>query len=143
MKKLKSQDEADYSLVLHMMGIYPNDVPTDSRYTILEHIDVCSGVLLKTPESIIDFIERYLARFPELTGTSRKRVLVDKRRYLMYVLKKKTELSLSEIGDIFGNRDHSTVLWNIKKHKLFTEINDDIYRYNTKEIHSLFKQLIL
>lgn len=138
----KSEGQEDYSLVLHMMGIYPNDVPIDSRYTILEHIDLCSGVLLKTPDSVIDFIERYASRFPELKGTSRKRVLVDKRRYLMYVLKKKTELSLSEIGDIFGNRDHSTVLWNIKKHKLFTEMNDSIYRYNTKEIHSLFKLIL-
>ncbi len=33
----------------------------------------------------------------------------------MYIIRKTTSLSFPEIGDLFGGRDHSTVIHSIKK----------------------------
>ena len=33
----------------------------------------------------------------------------------MYIMRKKTSLSLPEIGQLFGGRDHSTVIYSINK----------------------------
>lgn len=46
----------------------------------------------------------------DLCGTSRSRVLVNARQIAMYLCRELTELSLPKIGQIFGGRDHTTVM---------------------------------
>lgn len=75
----------------------------------------------------------------ELISTNRKRKLVRARFICMYVMKKKLQLSLKKIGWLF-NRDHTTVMWAIKK------IDDDLsvpaYRQETNElINAVIKYL--
>lgn len=48
-----------------------------------------------------------------LKSPSRKKYVVRARNIIMYVLKKKSELSLAKIGAIF-NRDHTTVIYAIR-----------------------------
>ena len=45
-----------------------------------------------------------------MTGNSRKRTLARPRQLGMYFAKKHSNVSLSQIGRDFGNRDHTTVL---------------------------------
>jgi chromosomal replication initiator protein len=46
----------------------------------------------------------------DLCGTSRSRVLTTARHIAMYLCRELTDLSLPKIGQLFGNRDHTTVL---------------------------------
>lgn len=49
----------------------------------------------------------------DLTGLSRKRPIVIGRQIANHLIKKYTKLSLTAIGNIFGGRDHSTVIYSI------------------------------
>jgi chromosomal replication initiator protein len=46
----------------------------------------------------------------DLCGSSRSRVLVTARQIAMYLCRELTELSLPKIGQMFGGRDHTTVI---------------------------------
>jgi chromosomal replication initiator protein len=51
----------------------------------------------------------------EVTGASRKQPLVMCRQVAMYLCRELTPLSLPKIGDLFGGRDHTTVMHAIEK----------------------------
>ncbi len=51
----------------------------------------------------------------ELTGKSRTQTVSLPRQIAMFLLREHTECSLEDIGRIFGNRDHTTVLYAVNK----------------------------
>jgi len=51
----------------------------------------------------------------DLVSKSRSRPLTQARHIAMYLTRECTGLSLVKIGEIYGGRDHSTVLHGIKK----------------------------
>jgi chromosomal replication initiation ATPase DnaA len=55
----------------------------------------------------------------EIKSSSRDRKFLEPRYMIMYFIKTNTRLTLKEIGVIFGNRDHSTVINAIDKHNQF------------------------
>jgi hypothetical protein len=63
----------------------------------------------------VDHIQSVIAEYffltvRELKQTSRKPSIELPRQIAMYLIRKKTQLGLKEIGKHFGNRDHTTVL---------------------------------
>jgi len=62
-------------------------------------------------ERCIDFGVSY----DEVVGPSRYKRLVWPRQVIMFELKERFDLSLPEIGRMFGGRDHSTCLHAIRK----------------------------
>ena len=50
-----------------------------------------------------------------LTAKTRTRTVTEARHVAMYVTRKLLELPLTEIGRLYGGRDHSTVLYSIRK----------------------------
>jgi chromosomal replication initiator protein len=62
----------------------------------------------------------------EIEGKQRDRRIVVPRQIAMYMLRESTELSLSEIGGLFGGRDHSTVLHSCEKIGAEAEHNPSI-----------------
>jgi len=67
-------------------------------------------------EIILDAVAAYHHIPSELlAGKSRVRSLVLARYIAMYLIRKNTELSLSEIGDLFNGRDHSSVIHGVRK----------------------------
>jgi chromosomal replication initiator protein len=46
----------------------------------------------------------------DLCGSSRSRILVNARQIAMYLCRELTDLSLPKIGQLFGGRDHTTVI---------------------------------
>ena len=50
-----------------------------------------------------------------ITGQSRRREYVEARFICMYLIRKNTLLSLKAIGEYFGNRDHTSVIYSIDK----------------------------
>ena len=51
----------------------------------------------------------------DLTGKSRTQAISLPRQIAMHLLREHTELSLEDIGRVFGNRDHTTVLYGVTK----------------------------
>ncbi|NBW73066.1 MAG: chromosomal replication initiator protein DnaA [Microbacteriaceae bacterium] len=51
----------------------------------------------------------------EIFGKSRSQAIVVARQIAMYLCREKTSMSLPKIGALFGGRDHTTVMYAIKK----------------------------
>lgn len=70
-------------------------------------------------EITLDFIKDLVAdhfKVPvdKLGGKTRKRQIVIARQLSMYLAKNLTDKSLKAIGEMFGGRDHSTVIYSVK-----------------------------
>jgi chromosomal replication initiator protein len=68
-------------------------------------------------EITIDYIQKAVAEYHKLqvekiTGKTRKREAVIARQVAMYLCKQLTDKSLKVIGEEFGGRDHSTVIYS-------------------------------
>ncbi len=59
--------------------------------------------------------ELFQLRTPDLRGKSRKQSVAYPRQIAMYLCRELTNLSLPEIGQRFGGKDHSTVLHSVRK----------------------------
>jgi len=68
------------------------------------------------PPLILDETSKYFSLSPaDLMSKSRSRPLTQARHIAMYLTRECTGLSLLKIGEIFGGRDHTTVLHGIRK----------------------------
>jgi len=69
-----------------------------------------------SPEIILDVITTELkVSLADLKGTSRRREISTARQIGMYLLRQHTSLSLPRIGDLFGGKDHTTVIYGCDK----------------------------
>ncbi|MEK6648235.1 MAG: chromosomal replication initiator protein DnaA [Actinomycetota bacterium] len=75
----------------------------------------------------------------DLCGTSRSRVLVNARQIAMYLCRELTELSLPKIGQMFGGRDHTTVMHADRKIRHLMAERRSIYNQVT-ELTNRIKQ---
>jgi chromosomal replication initiator protein len=73
---------------------------------------------------VIEKVAGYYELTPDyLTGKRRDRKTTAARQVAMYLLREYNHCRLNEIGKLFGNRDHTTVLYSCKK--VATEIGVD------------------
>ena len=68
----------------------------------------------------------------DLCGASRSRVLVTARQIAMYLCRELTELSLPKIGQLFGGRDHTTVMHADRKIRQLMSERRTIYNQVTE-----------
>ena len=69
-----------------------------------------------TSDLIISVDADYFDVTPEeICSASRSRPLVNARQVAMYLCRELTDLSLPKIGERFGGRDHSTVIFAVNK----------------------------
>ncbi|MGA2775145.1 MAG: chromosomal replication initiator protein DnaA [Candidatus Omnitrophota bacterium] len=87
--------------------------------------------LLREPKKLItvDFIQRCVAEefgmsLGDLKNRRRNKTVVVPRQIAMYLSRELTDLSLPEIGEFFGGKDHTTVLHSYNKIK--GELNKNI-----------------
>ena len=83
-------------------------------------------------EKIFEYIEKH-----ELKSRSKLRQMNYKRFYL-YDRLRKEGYSLYDIGEFF-DRTHSTVIYGIRTHEGFLDINDKMYLESIKELQMLFE----
>ena len=75
-----------------------------------------SSEYIPTPEAILECISKsYGIEESIIRGQQRVRDAVAARQIAMYLIRSMTNLSLDDIGKVFDNRDHSTVLYSIKQ----------------------------
>jgi chromosomal replication initiator protein len=75
-----------------------------------------SAKINASPETIITVVaDVYSVSVEELKGNSRRRDISIARQMAMYLMRQHTGLSLPKIGDEFGGKDHTTVLYSCEK----------------------------
>ena len=75
-----------------------------------------------SPDVIIRAVARYSQlSLGQLTGSSRRQSLVHARAIAVYLIRQSTAISLQQIGEYFGGRDHTTVLHAYRKAELLVE----------------------
>ncbi len=65
---------------------------------------------ITAPAIMLETAKFYSLSIDDLTGQSRSRTLVTARQVAMYLCRELTDLSLPKIGELFGGRDHTTVM---------------------------------
>jgi chromosomal replication initiator protein len=71
-----------------------------------------------TSDLVISVTSNYFdVTHDEICSASRSRPLVNARQMAMYLCRELTDLSLPKIGERFGGRDHSTVVFAVNKVK--------------------------
>lgn len=81
----------------------------------LSDVFAASEVVL-TPEEILKAVaEHYNLGLEEIRGAGRRKEVVIPRQVAMYLIREMIHASLPEIGQFFGGRDHTTVLYAIQK----------------------------
>lgn len=73
-----------------------------------------------------------------MCGKQRDKYIVTPRQISMYLIRQETSTSLLEIGQLFGGRDHSTVLHSCEKIERTITVNQTLRR----EIMSIREQLL-
>ncbi len=68
------------------------------------------------PEKIIELVAReWKTTVEALLGRDRSQKVAEPRQVAMYLLRKETDASLPQIGEVLGGRDHTTVMYAIDK----------------------------
>lgn len=79
-------------------------------------LDAPAGKVDASPTSVIDIIsEVFNIPVDDLKGNSRRREISHARQIGMYLMRQHTDLSLPKIGEVFGGKDHTTVLYSCDK----------------------------
>jgi chromosomal replication initiator protein len=71
--------------------------------------------------------EAYGLTVADLVSSSRKQPLAQCRQVAMYLCRELTSLSLPRIGEVFGGRDHTTVMYAIDRVKKIMETEREVY----------------
>lgn len=82
---------------------------------LTSYIEVDSAPILNGETIQAKVCETYGVRMDELVGKRRTKAIVKPRQIAMYLCRDMTDMSLPKIGEIFGGRDHSTVLHAVDK----------------------------
>lgn len=74
------------------------------------------GAYIPTPDVIIDETARYFSISPEeIKGQRRNKNIATARHICVYLIRNLTNFSLNEIGTVFEDRNHATILSSIRK----------------------------
>ncbi len=113
-----------------------NNMPLDLQ-NISRAIDdmfKTEGNTLPTPSLIISQVCKfYSVDEATLRGSQKTNGIAEARQVAMYLIRKLTNLSLPDIGKEFG-KDHSTVLYNIRKVELALKNEDTALQNNLRDI---------
>lgn len=84
--------------------------------TVLRDIVDTDDANVILPTDIIAATAQYFRlSVDDLYGSSRSQSVATARQIAMYLCRERTNLSLPKIGQLFGNRDHTTVMYACKK----------------------------
>ena len=84
--------------------------------TVLRDVIQVGETAATTPAEIMSTVANFYGISQEdLSGSSRIQAIAQARQIAMYLCREQTSLSLPKIGQLFGGRDHTTVMYACKK----------------------------
>ncbi|MFC5502260.1 chromosomal replication initiator protein DnaA [Lysinimonas soli] len=108
--------------------------------TVLKDLITLDEDNVIAPVDIINHTADYFKlTVDDLYGSSRSQAVATARQIAMYLCREMTSLSLPKIGQLFGNRDHTTVMYANKKISELMKERRSIYNQVT-ELTSRIKQ---
>ena len=108
--------------------------------TVLKDLITLDDDNVIAPVDIINHTADYFKlTVDDLYGSSRSQAVATARQIAMYLCREMTNLSLPKIGQLFGNRDHTTVMYANKKITELMKERRSIYNQVT-ELTSRIKQ---
>lgn len=108
--------------------------------TVLKDLVLTEETNIVAPSDIISITANfYQLGVEDLYGSSRSQSTALARQVAMYLCREMTSLSLPKIGQLFGNRDHTTVMYANKKISELMKERRSLYNQVT-EITSKVKQ---
>jgi chromosomal replication initiator protein len=108
--------------------------------TVLRDLVLTEDTHIVAPSAIISITASfYQLGVEDLYGSSRSQSTALARQVAMYLCREMTSLSLPKIGQLFGNRDHTTVMYANKKIGELMKERRSLYNQVT-EITSKIKQ---
>ncbi|GHF21439.1 chromosomal replication initiator protein DnaA [Pseudolysinimonas yzui] len=119
-----------------------NRTPVDLALvqTVLKDLITLDEDNVIAPVDIINHTADYFKlSVDDLYGSSRSQAVATARQIAMYLCRELTNLSLPKIGQLFGNRDHTTVMYANKKISELMKERRSIYNQVT-ELTSRIKQ---
>ena len=110
------QLEGTINKILAYKDLLGSEADEETVARAMQDILKRSSEYMPTPETILDYISKYYHLDPQIIrGQQRIRDAVAARQIAMYLIRSMTNLSAVEIGKVFDNRDHSTVLYSLKQ----------------------------
>ena len=130
------QIEGTINKIMAFKDLLGDEADEDSVTRAIQDIVKRSNEYIPTPEAILDYISKYYnVDETIIRGQQRNRDAVQARQIAMYLIRSMTSLSLDDIGKVFDNRDHSTVLYSIqqveKKMKTDTAFSEKVKAIKT------------
>ncbi len=119
-----------------------NKTPVDLALvqTVLKDLITLDDDNVISPVDIINHTADYFKlTVDDLYGSSRSQAVATARQIAMYLCRELTSLSLPKIGQLFGNRDHTTVMYANKKISELMKERRSIYNQVT-ELTARIKQ---
>jgi len=108
--------EGALTRVIAYAGLNNANLTEELAAEALNDLSISSRRRSITPARVIEIVSSfYNIEVTELKGKSRSREVVLPRQVAMYIIREETETSLSEIGDAFGGKDHTTVMHSCEK----------------------------
>jgi chromosomal replication initiator protein len=97
--------------VIAYASLNQTTVTLDLAEEVLGNLFPMSGAEPVRTDTILSEVASYFGvTIDDLKSQNRSRPIVQARQIAMYLLRDLTELSLPKIGEVFGGRDHTTVL---------------------------------
>ena len=119
-----------------------NRSPVDLQLvqTVLKDLITLDEDNVIAPADIISAVAEYFKlSVDDLYGSSRSQQIASARQIAMYLCRELTSLSLPKIGQLFGGRDHTTVMYANKKISELMKERRSIYN-QVSELTSRIKQ---
>ena len=128
------QIEGTVKKILAYRDLNGMELTLDNVTRVINDMFKSEGNALPTPSLIISQVCKFYSIDESvLRGTLKNKGTTEARQIAIYLIRKLTNLSLPDIGKEFG-RDHSTILYGIRKVEVSLKGNDTSLQNNIRDI---------